>query len=214
MAPALHRGLYVLTRETADTPTLLRIVSNALDGGAVLVQYRDKSGDPTRRLAQAIALVSLCHARAVPLIVNDDVGLAARARAAGVHLGEHDVAIAEARNVLGPGAIIGVSCYNDAARAAQLAAQGPSYLAFGSFFDSPTKPAARRAHPDLLREAARHGLPLVAIGGITAANCAPLVAAGATLVAVISEVFDARDPRAAAAAMASHFHPQPDRDRG
>ncbi len=213
MAPVLPRGLYLLTRETADTAALLRIVSAALDGGAVAVQYRDKSADPARRLAQARALVALCETRGVPLIVNDDVGLAARAGAAGVHLGEHDVSIAQARAVLGAAAIIGGSCYNDLARAARLAADGANYLAFGSFFDSSTKPAARRADPDLLREATRHGLPLVAIGGITAANCAPLVAAGASFLAVLGGVFDAHDPRAAAAGITSHFDTAPDRDR-
>jgi thiamine-phosphate pyrophosphorylase len=214
MVPALPRGLYLLTRETADTPTLLRIVGAALDGGAVAVQYRDKSCDAARRLAQARALVALCAAGGVPLIVNDDVALAARASAAGVHLGEHDVPIAEARAVLGATAIIGVSCYDDPARAARLAAQGASYLAFGSFFDSATKPAARRAHPALLHEARRLGLPLAAIGGITATNCGPLVAAGASLLAVISAVFDAHDPRAAAAAIAAHYPTATDRVNG
>lgn len=209
MVPALPRGLYLLTRETSDTDALLRIVGAALDGGAVAVQYRDKSSDLIRRLAQAHALVTLCGARGVPLIVNDDVALAAQAGAAGVHLGEHDGAIADARSRLGTQAIIGVSCYDDPARAARLASEGASYLAFGSFFDSPTKPAARRAHPGLLHDALRHGLPLVAIGGITASNCGPALAAGASLLAVISEVFDAADPRAAAAAIASRFAATP-----
>ncbi len=205
MAPALPRGLYLLTRETADTATLLRIVASALDGGAVAVQYRDKSGDSARQLQQAAALVALCSGRGVPLIVNDDVALAAQVGAAGVHLGEHDGSIAAARAQLGAGAIIGVSCYDDPARAARLAVEGANYLAFGSFFDSATKPAARRAQPQLLREARHLGLPLVAIGGITAANCGPLVAAGASLLAVIGGVFDAHDPRAAAAAIAACF---------
>jgi len=203
--PALPRGLYLLTRETADTATLLHIVAAALHGGAVAVQYRDKSGDCARRLRQAGALVALCSAHGVPLIINDDVALAAQVGAAGVHLGETDVSIADARAQLGARAIIGASCYNDPARAARRAAEGASYLAFGSFFDSATKPAARRANPLQLRQARRHGLPLVAIGGISAGNCGPLIAAGATLLAVISGVFDADDPRAAAAAIASCF---------
>jgi thiamine-phosphate pyrophosphorylase len=114
--------------------------------------------------------------------------------AAGVHVGEHDASLAAARAALGPDAIVGVSCYDDATRAAMLAAAGADYLAFGSFFPSPTKPHARRASTDLLSTAARHGLPRVAIGGITADNAGPLVAAGADLLAVISAVFDAPDP--------------------
>jgi thiamine-phosphate pyrophosphorylase len=153
--------------------------------------------------------VQLCAAHGVPLVVNDDVELAIAVGAAGVHLGEHDADPAQARAQLGAQAIIGVSCYDSAARAARLAALGPSYLAFGSFFASPSKPNARRAEPEVLAQAAPWGLPRVAIGGITLANAAPLVAAGADLLAVISAVFDAADPRAAASAFAELFVPMP-----
>ena len=196
----LRRGLYLVTRETPDTAALLRVVHAALEGGAVLVQYRDKSDDAMRRRAQALALLAECKAHGVPLIVNDDVALARETGAGGVHLGVEDADPRGARAVLGPGAIIGVSCYGDVQRGREAAGAGADYLAFGSFFASPTKPGARPAPPEVLAEAARFGLPRVAIGGITVDNAPALVAAGADLLAVVSAVFDAPDPRATARA--------------
>jgi thiamine-phosphate pyrophosphorylase len=141
----------------------------------------------------------------MPLIVNDDVELAAGIGAAGVHLGEDDADIAAARSRLGNGAIIGVSCYDSLERARDLAAAGADYLAFGAFFPSPTKPQARRATPDLLRAARAFGKPLVAIGGITPDNAADLIAAGADFVAVVSGVFGQPDVTDAARRYASLF---------
>ena len=146
-----------------------------------------------------------CADARVPFIVNDDARLARELAADGVHLGEHDGGIADARALLGEDAIIGVSCYDDLQRARDAAAAGADYLAFGAFFPSPTKPHARRAGLDLLRDGAAHGLPRVAIGGITPDNAGPLVAAGADLLAVISGVFDAPDPVAAARRCLSLF---------
>lgn len=200
-----RRGLYLVTRETADTAALLRTVEAALRGGARLVQYRDKSTDTARRREQAQALAAACASAGVPLLINDDVELALASAAAGVHLGEHDGGIADARARLGPHALIGVSCYDSLERAQALAAQGADYLAFGSFFASPTKPGTRRAQPALLREAARFGLPRVAIGGITLANAGELIAAGADLLAVISAVADAADPESAAQAFTALY---------
>jgi thiamine-phosphate pyrophosphorylase len=205
MSAALPRGLYLITRESADTGTLLARVRAALEGGAVLVQYRDKSNDAARRLTQARALYTLCAEFGAPLLVNDDVALARAVGAAGVHLGEHDSAIGAARVVLGSDAIIGASCYDDLARARTLAAAGADYLAFGSFFASSSKDTTRRATTQLLRDAAVLQLPRVAIGGITAENAAPLIAAGAQLLAVIAAVFDAPEPRAAAARFRTLF---------
>jgi thiamine-phosphate pyrophosphorylase len=203
--PLPARGLYLVTREDPDTGRLLRDVAAALDGGAVVVQYRDKSADAARREAQAAALLALCRARGVPLIVNDDLALAERLGADGVHVGEDDAAVAVARARLGPRAIVGASCYDSLVCAAELAAHGASYLAFGSFFASPSKRTTRRATPGLLRDAARFGLPRVAIGGLNADNARVPIEAGAEFVAVISAVFDAADPRAAARAIAALF---------
>jgi thiamine-phosphate pyrophosphorylase len=196
---SLRRGLYLVTPDEPDGDHLLARVAPLLAEASCL-QYRNKAADADVRLRQARALRALCAMGGVPLIINDDVELAAAVGADGVHLGEHDAAIGDARMRLGAAAIIGVSCYDDLARARHAAAAGADYLAFGACFASPTKPNARRATPELLRQAAVLGLPRVAIGGITPENAALVVAAGADLVAVISGVFDAPDPVAAARA--------------
>ncbi|QQQ00395.1 thiamine phosphate synthase [Lysobacter enzymogenes] len=202
-APA--RGLYAITPDEADTARLLARTATVLDAGAAWLQYRNKLADADLREAQALALLPLCRERGVPLIVNDDWRLAARIGADGAHLGEDDGELAAARAALGPDAILGASCYDDIAPARAAAAHGASYVAFGAFFPSPTKPNARRAAPELLRQAAALGLPRVAIGGITPDNARSLVRAGADLLAVISGVFDAPDPAAAARAYLSCF---------
>lgn len=192
-------GVYALTPETADTARLLAQVEAALAGGVAAVQYRDKSTDVARRHEQASELVVLCRRFGVPLIVNDDLRLADLADADGVHLGRDDGSLREARIILGPKKFVGATCYQnvDLARAAQEA--GADYVAFGSFFPSPTKPDAPRASLDLLRAArAAIQVPVVAIGGITAGNAAMLIDAGADSVAVLSALFDAPDIRAAA----------------
>lgn len=197
------RGLYAITDPRFGN--LVESVRAAIAGGASVVQYRDKSHDAERRLAEARALVALCHPLGVPLIVNDDVALAQASGAAGVHVGEDDAGIAEARATLGSGAIIGVSCYDSLARARTAVAAGADYIAFGAFFPTSTKIVTRYASPGLLREAAALGVPRVAIGGITPDNAAPLVAAGAEFLAVVSAVFGARDVTAAARRFAGLF---------
>ena len=199
-------GLYAVTPDLADTALLLDKVAAAIVGGASSVQYRNKSASPALQRQQARALAHLCRGRAL-FIVNDDARLAAAVGADGVHVGEHDGALTQCRSDLGANGIVGVSCYDDFARAQLYAAQGVDYLAFGSFHPSSVKPQARRAAPALLTRARGLGLPLVAIGGITAANAGALVAAGADAVAVISDVFDHDDvadiTRAAAAIVAA-----------
>lgn len=200
------KGLYAITEETFDTGLLVRQVAAALRGGAKIVQYRSKHGAAQLRNEQATALSRQVRAAGAVFIVNDSVELAAQVRADGVHLGKDDGAVEQARDRLGPSALIGVSCYDqfELARAAERA--GASYAAFGSFFASKTKPDAVRAPLALLRHArARLRIPIVAIGGITAANCKPLIEAGADAVAVASGVFGAADIEAAAAAIANHF---------
>lgn len=204
-----RNGLYAITPDECDTPRLLDRTAAVLDGGAAWLQYRNKSADARLREEQAIALQRLCETRGVPLIVNDDWELAVAIGAAGAHLGEDDGDLARARQALGPYALLGASCYDDAARAEAAVRGGATYVAFGAFHPSATKPNARRATPDLLRQAAALGVPRVAIGGITPDNARPLIAAGADLIAVISGVFDAPDPRAAARAYLSCFEPQP-----
>ena len=192
-------GLYAITPETADTERLLMQVEAALAGGVAAVQYRDKSGDVARRHEQASELLALCRRFDAPLIINDDLRLADLCDADGVHLGRDDGSLREARIILGKEKIIGASCYQSLELAQAAQAAGANYVAFGSFFASPTKPAAPRASLDLLREAAPviH-VPLVAIGGITLENASHLLDAGADSLAVLSALFDAPDIRAAA----------------
>jgi len=192
-------GIYAITPETAHTEQLLTQVEAALAGGVAAVQYRDKSADVARRHEQVSELVALCHQFNVPLIVNDDLRLADLCDADGVHLGREDGSVREARIILGKSKLIGVSCYQDLSLALAAQAAGADYVAFGSFFPSPTKPAAGRADAGLLREATQAiALPIVAIGGITLANAPQLLDAGADSLAVLSALFDAPDIRAAA----------------
>jgi len=214
------RGLYVLA-DTGVVPAtdLERRTGEALAGGAAMVQYRDKGGAAAQRLQTARALNAMCRAHGAVFIVNDDVMLAARSGAHGVHVGREDAACQEARAVLGPDAIIGVSCYDELSRARQAQGDGADYVAFGSFYPSRVKPAAVRASPELLAAArAVLRVPVVAIGGITVDNAPALIAAGADALAVISAVFSQPDVRAAAAAFARLFESPgaqaPDRRNG
>lgn len=200
----LKRGLYLITPDDPD-PSQLFARTRPLLAFASCLQLRNKAMDADELRVAGIALRSACKDAGVPLLVNDDAALAAELGADGVHLGEHDGDIASARRLLGDDAIIGASCYDDIERARRLAAEGASYLAFGAFFPSPTKPNARRASLQLLRDSTHLGLPRVAIGGITPDHAPSLVDAGADLVAVISGVFDAPDPVAAARAYLSLF---------
>ena len=203
------QGLYAITDALLITDDLLlHAVEEALLGGAQLLQYRDKSGDPLRQLAQAKALNALCQRYNVPLIINDDVELAAVAGAAGVHIGRDDANVAAARSRLGKAALIGVSCYNRLELALAAEQAGADYVAFGAIFPSPTKPGETRASVALLREArAALRIPIAAIGGITPDNAPLLLDVGADMLAVVSGVFAQPDIRAAAARYAALFIP-------
>ena len=207
-------GLYAITDSRLIPPgTMLEQVSLVIDGGAALIQYREKHRPPAEREREAQALATLCGERNTPLIINDDIELAAACRAAGVHLGQDDAPVSRARRRLGQQAIIGVSCYNQMERARTAAGTDASYVAFGRFFPSKTKPGAVQAMPALLEQARREiKLPIVAIGGITPENGAELVHAGADLLAVIQGVFGQSDIRAAARAYAALFNASHERD--
>jgi thiamine-phosphate pyrophosphorylase len=190
-------GLYAIT--DSGQRDLARQVELALKGGVHILQYRDKSPDQTRRLAQAKELLNLCRQHHAIFIINDDVELAAAVNADGVHLGRDDQNIESARTRLGKAAIIGVSCYNrlDLAKTAQDA--GADYVAFGRFFPSSTKPEAIQAGIALLEQAKQAlRIPIVAIGGITPENGGPLLQAGADMLAVIQGLFGQPDIRATA----------------
>lgn len=199
--PAFPSGVYALTPECADTSRLLAMVEAALKGGVAAVQYREKTGDVALRHEQASELLPLCRKYQVPLIINDDLRLADLADADGVHLGHEDAGLREARIILGSEKIVGVSCYQSIELAQKAQADGADYVAFGSFYASPTKPHAARAPLQLLHDAAGLKLPVVAIGGITADNASDVIAAGADAIAVISALFDAPDIEQAARAL-------------
>ena len=206
------RGLYAITDDRLlPDERLESAVTAALTGGARLLQYRSKSPDPALRLAQALRLKKLCDRFAVPLIINDDPGLCEASGADGVHLGQADTAVAVARQQLGPQAIIGTSCHEslDLALAAQEA--GASYVAFGRFFASRTKPEAPPAGLWVLEQARqRLSIPVVAIGGINPQNGASVITAGAHMVAVIDYLFAADDVESRARQLSNLFRQQSD----
>ena len=184
------RGLYAITPDFADTARLLEKAEQALKAGIVLLQYRNKIMSKDKRLLQARELAPLARGYGVPLIVNDDVDVALAVGANGAHLGVDDGDLVAARAKL-PGKMLGASCYADPGKARAAVRAGADYVAFGSVYPSPTKPGAVRAPLSLFRE--ELGVPLCAIGGITLQNAPALVAAGASLLAVISDLFDAPD---------------------
>ncbi|WP_018175880.1 thiamine phosphate synthase [Thioalkalivibrio sp. AKL8] len=204
------RGLYFITpavpEDASPRATHLANAKAALRGGARLIQFRDKTLAGTAREAIARELVALAHAHGALCIINDDTELAARVEADGVHLGRDDPDPVAARARLGPGAVVGVSCYNELARAEAATQAGANYVAFGTMFASPTKPEAAYAGPELIRRArAALGLPICGIGGITADNAAEVVTAGADLVAVIQGISAAPAPEAAARQISGLF---------
>lgn len=184
------RGLYAITdSQLLADGRLLPWVEAALRGGARLVQYRDKSSDVARRLREAEALAELCLRHGAELIINDDLDLATRL-GLGVHLGQGDGSLAAARALLGGKPIIGATCHASLELAEQARRDGASYVAFGRFFNSNTKPGAPAASLELLEQArAQLRLPIVAIGGVTLDNAPALIARGASLVAVVHALF-------------------------
>jgi len=186
------QGLYAITDNSLLAEgRLLPYVEAALKGGARLLQYRDKSADEARRLREAEALRELCARYGAALIINDDAELAARL-SVGVHLGQTDGSLAAARALLGRQAIIGGTCHARLDLAEAASKEGASYIAFGRFFNSNTKPGAPAATVELLDAAkSRVNLPIVAIGGVTLENAPQLIARGASMIAVIHALFAA-----------------------
>ena len=196
-------GIYAITPETEDTAQLSAKVFAALAGGIRLVQYRNKTASAQLRRYQCEALSECMRAVGATLIVNDNAQLAADVQAHGVHLGKDDATVVQARRLLGPDRIIGVSCYNDLALAREQERAGADYVAFGSFFPSVTKPDAVAASLDLLSVARiQLEVPVVAIGGIDRNNAAQLLDGGADAVAVLSALFSVEDTEQEARAFA------------
>jgi thiamine-phosphate pyrophosphorylase len=198
--PQLPPGLYAVTDPALLPEGILGArVGQAIQGGARVVQFRDKTADPRARRRRALLVLATCRENGALCIVNDDAALAAEIGADGVHLGRDDGDASRARDVLGPDRLVGVSCYDQPALAAAAAAAGADYVAFGSIWPSATKPGAVRAPLGLLATAARElAIPIVAIGGITRTNAAETIAAGAHCVAVVRDLFGDPDARVAA----------------
>jgi thiamine-phosphate pyrophosphorylase len=203
-APPL-RGLYAVTPETLCGPALYRAAEAACAGGAVLLQYRNKSSDVALRFADASALRAITTVCGTRFIINDDIWLALETGADGIHVGRGDSSPAAARDQLGAAATVGVSCYDDAALARNARHAGADYVAFGAMFPSATKPAAPLADRARFGEVADLGIARCAIGGITLAHAPALIAAGADLLAVVSDLFNAPDISAQAQAYARLF---------
>ncbi|MBF6615343.1 MAG: thiamine phosphate synthase [Candidimonas sp.] len=206
-------GLYGVTPEWDDTDTLLQAISSAASGGMTALQWRRKTISPEARLSQARRVVEHCRKLGVVCIINDDWRLAALVDADGVHLGREDGSLVEARLAMGPGKLMGCSCYNDLALAAQTLDADVDYIAFGAMYPSSVKPEAVRATLEQLRLgralveniATRPRPAVVVIGGITADNAAPLVEAGADSIALISGLFGSNDIAATAARCSALF---------
>ena len=200
------RGLYAITDSRFTGVDIAQQVLKAIRGGARIIQYRDKSDDDALRLKEAAAIAKVCKTNDVIFIVNDDIELAKAVSADGAHLGTTDASFEKARDLLGKDAAIGVSCYADIDRAKAAQSLGASYVAFGRFFNSSTKPNAPAVSLDVLVEAKKQlNVPVVAIGGITQDNGAPLINSGADMLAVVNGVFGAPDITLAAQSICNLF---------
>lgn len=201
-------GVYAIADcSVIEQEVLYDTVLLAIKGGATAIQYRAKNISMERQARDAATLATLCRQHKVLFIVNDEPQLAKQVGADGVHIGRDDTSIAKTRSIVGDTMIIGYSCYNDVRRAQKAENAGADYVAFGSFFPSEIKPDAVSAPLALLTEAKSSvALPLVAIGGINASNGGQLIDAGADALAVISEVFKAKDVKSATQQLASLFN--------
>jgi thiamine-phosphate pyrophosphorylase len=202
------KGLYVITDEKLiPRNRFVETVEKAIKGGAKIVQLREKqsSGEEILRLAEE--LLKLTRKYNVPLIINDYLELARDIGAEGVHLGQHDTSLAEARKVLGNRAIIGVSCYSSIERGIEAHEEGADYLAFGTPFFTPTKPDRQPTSFEILKEARRAipEIPIFAIGGITPQNVASILETGVDGIAVITSVFGSSDPEKVSRQLSAFF---------
>ncbi len=184
--------LYVVSPPQIVLPAFVDSLKAALDGGPVAAfQLRLKDVPDDEVLRACEALVPVCRAADVAFILNDRADLAKKAGADGVHLGQGDGGIAEARALLGANAQIGRTCHDSRHLAMEAGEQGADYVAFGAFYDTTTKPSHYRPTPDILSWwITLSQLPCVAIGGIFPHNAAPLVEAGADFIAVVRAVWD------------------------
>jgi thiamine-phosphate pyrophosphorylase len=201
------KGLYAITDEKLITRQgFSEAVELALQGGARIIQYRDKSNNPQKRFQQATILCSLCEQYQAVSIINDDIELAKAVNAHGVHLGKDDASLTKARQTLGDNAIIGISCYNNLPLAINAEKNTADYVAFGAMFSSSTKPEAIKTNIDIISNAKQQlSIPVCAIGGITDKNIQQLIQQGVDMTAVISSLFASNDIKDTADSLSKHF---------
>ena len=199
--------LYAVTdRAWTGSQPLARQVEAALQNGATCLQLREKALDPAAFREEARQMAALCRRYGVPLIINDNVEVALACGAAGVHLGQQDMPIAQARRMAGPDLILGASAHT-VQEALEAQAAGADYLGVGAVFSTSTKADASPLPLTTLREiCAAVSIPVVAIGGITETNLLQLTGCGAAGVAVVSAIFGAPDPGAATARLVRLAH--------
>lgn len=207
--PQTLRGIYGITDADLlpDDTGLQEAAEAAMRGGLKLLQYRDKSADASKALRQARLLADLCLSYDCQLLINDDPELAKACGAAGVHLGQGDASLGHARELLGKQAIIGSTCHASLELAISAAQSGASYLAFGRFFPSVTKPDAPAASLDIFKQVARLNLPTLAIGGITSCHAPIFAKAGVDMLAAVAGIFAQPCPESAVRALRKAFEP-------
>ena len=199
-------GLYLVTSPVRPLDRLASIVAAALDGGASLVQLREKTSPMDEKLAAARAVHKACRSRGVPFLVNDDPEFARRVGAGGVHVGREDPSPRIARALLGPRALVGVTVYGKPGEEQAAESAGADYLGVGPFFPSPTKPEEPELPLHVLDQVMhRSHVPVFAIGGITAENAGLLARHGIAGIAVVSEIMNATDPRGASQSLLQAF---------
>ena len=199
------KGLYVITdNKLIPESRFVEYVEKAIKGGAKIVQLREKNASREQIINRGKELLKLTRKYGVPLIINDLPELAAEIRADGVHLGENDQSVSDARNILGEKSIIGVSCYGSLERGYYAEREGADYVAFGTPFFTPTKPERAPTSLNVLKEAVKRiSLPIFAIGGITSDNAESVLDTGVDGIAVITSVFGSSDPEKAAKELTS-----------
>lgn len=188
------KGLYAITDAKLMGDDIIPKARQAILAGINILQYRNKTAPIEKQEQEALLLAQLCKEHNVIFIINDNIELAIRVHADGVHLGQQDTQLLPARKKLGKNKIIGITCNNQLKFAQQAQEQGADYVAFGRFFASSTKPSAPHAELSLLAEAQKHiTIPIAAIGGITPSRAPILLEQNVDMLAVIDGIFGQRD---------------------
>jgi len=190
MKKNILKGIYAVTPDSLNKETLYNKVYKLLEQGVNILQYRDKFRSPKQKIIIAKDLRNICNKFDSLLIINDDTNLAKKVGANGVHLGQKDMPYEEARNILGPDSIIGISCQNDLSLAFKAQSEGADYVAFGSLFSTESKANVLHCSvEDLTSFVKEIKIPSVAIGGINLRNFITVKNSGVDMIAISSGLF-------------------------